>query len=76
MEGQIKRADQNMRDATDFWNHFGAAHKLWTFEEIYNHWKRTKEKNRSESKNNVDTKDPKKISKKTKQRARKNDSKG
>ena len=35
MEGKIWLADQNLRDATDFWNKFGAAHKFWTFEEMY-----------------------------------------
>ena len=62
MEGKRWLADQKMRDATDCWNQFGAAHKFWTFEDMYKHWKKTKEKTRNDSKNNVGTKDFKNIS--------------
>ena len=63
LEGKKWLASQNMRDATDFWNQFGAAHKYWTFEEMCKHKKQIKKLTKHEPKNARGTKDLKQYKK-------------
>ena len=74
-EGKKWLASQNIAHTADFWNQFGAAHKYWTFEEICKHIKNKEELIKNEPKNARGTKDPKKMSTKTKHEARKDNPK-